>query len=334
MEDSPPLHFVSLGMIVLDELHLPSGDILQGYPGGSGAYSTLGARIATEPSNAGEVGSFIMAGHDFPHEIVELIRGWGITITMSVDDARKSTRGLLEYHDNAFGRKTFRYLTTPLQPAAGCLPVELLSSRSFHMLFCPEKVIKEVGDLVRLRSRIGLGERPLLVWEPFPSLCTPERLDEHRQACRHVGIFSPNHLELLGLYGKDTSSFDGSVIESCAESLLQASSPPDVPASGRGIVVRAGEHGCFAVSAQTKFWLPPYHSSSEVVDATGGGNTFLGAFTVTLARTGDLRKAAISGSVAASFAIEQIGLPVKTVTAGRELWNNDMVSTREEFFHY
>lgn len=39
---------------------------------------------------------------------------------------------------------------------------------------------------------------------------------------------------------------------------------------------------------------------------------FLGAFTATLAQTGDPKEAAIFGSVAASFAMEQYGIPKLT----------------------
>ena len=58
-------------------------------------------------------------------------------------------------------------------------------------------------------------------------------------------------------------------------------------------------------------WIPAYHQSSElVVDPTGGGNTFLGAFAVALARGKGMEEAARWGNVAASFAIEQVGMPV------------------------
>jgi hypothetical protein len=101
--DRLPL-FVSLGMVVLDELRLPDGQVLHDCVGGSGAYATLGARIVTPPSSASEVGCLIMAGLDFPKEIAQLFRSWGITLEMNMDDTMESTRGLLEYHDEQFGR--------------------------------------------------------------------------------------------------------------------------------------------------------------------------------------------------------------------------------------
>lgn len=70
-------------------------------------------------------------------------------------------------------------------------------------------------------------------------------------------------------------------------------------------------------------WIPAYHQdSSKVVDPTGGGNAFLGGLGVALARGENLEDAAAWGSVAASFAIEQVGVPTLGRDAQRqEVWN-------------
>ncbi|KAI1468694.1 Ribokinase-like protein [Daldinia caldariorum] len=88
-------------------------------------------------------------------------------------------------------------------------------------------------------------------------------------------------------------------------------------------------------------WLPAYHAGSpeRVVDPTGGGNTFLGALAVALARGKSLEEAAAWGSVAASFAIEQVGTPTlgKAKDSGEEggggeTWNGVRVDDRFEEF--
>ncbi|KAF7885263.1 uncharacterized protein EAF01_011328 [Botrytis porri] len=62
-------------------------------------------------------------------------------------------------------------------------------------------------------------------------------------------------------------------------------------------------------------WIPAYHQAGEgeeehkVVDPTGGGNAFLGGLAVGLARGKGIIEASCWGSVAASFAIEQVGVP-------------------------
>ncbi|GAW14376.1 hypothetical protein ANO14919_037780 [Xylariales sp. No.14919] len=71
----------------------------------------------------------------------------------------------------------------------------------------------------------------------------------------------------------------------------------------------------------------------KVVDPTGGGNTFLGGLAVALARGKGLEEAAAWGSVAASFAIEQVGVPtLGRDDEGRETWNGVSVDERFEEF--
>ncbi|KAF8428762.1 structural stability of L-A double stranded RNA-containing protein [Tirmania nivea] len=100
-------------------------------------------------------------------------------------------------------------------------------------------------------------------------------------------------------------------------------------------------------------WLPAYHdlTSEKVVDPTGAGNAFMGGLAIGLRRplipvkTGTLKwcenwprvrkwvVAAAHASVAASFAIEQIGLPVVTGGEGNEeRWNGELVGERMEVY--
>ncbi|KAI1756953.1 Ribokinase-like protein [Xylaria castorea] len=71
----------------------------------------------------------------------------------------------------------------------------------------------------------------------------------------------------------------------------------------------------------------------KVIDPTGGGNTFLGGLAAALARGKNLEEAAAWGSVAASFAIEQVGMPTLGYDdEGRETWNGVRVDERFEEF--
>lgn len=81
-------------------------------------------------------------------------------------------------------------------------------------------------------------------------------------------------------------------------------------------------------------WIPAYHQSpSKVVDPTGGGNTFLGGLGVALARGENVEEAAIWGTIAASFAIEQVGVPALGRDGdGQETWNGQSVQARLRVF--
>ncbi|KAK7966386.1 PfkB family kinase [Apiospora aurea] len=377
-------------MIVLDELHLPDGQILRDGIGGSGAWSMLGARIAMGRRDAQKVGSFIVAGHDFPESATQVVRRFGVTLEMTVDPTRESTRGKLVYHDNAFNSnssraiyvtsfffanysthhadKTFVYLTVPLQPTPAQLPRNLLAARAFHMLLPPEAVMAQVPELLSRRQAAGIREPPFIVWEPLPWKCTPESLEAHKEASKLVSVFSPNHLELLGLFGNakpnstDTTNDGGAksqqaVIKKCGTELFEGVA--DGAWQGM-LVVRCAEMGCFAKSAAgggLSNMFRPYHIDQKaVVDATGAGNTFLGALAVSLVAAaqkkdsseqatqhqevmaaarvmGDASQIAetiVRASVVASFAIEQIGFPNRTMAWGVECWNGESFSTRYE----
>ncbi|KAK2612872.1 hypothetical protein QQS21_001152 [Conoideocrella luteorostrata] len=81
-------------------------------------------------------------------------------------------------------------------------------------------------------------------------------------------------------------------------------------------------------------WVSAYHQdSSKVTDPTGGGNAFLGGLSVGLARGEKLMDAVAWGSVAASFAIEQVGMPtLGTDVYGTETWNGEQVQQRLKAF--
>lgn len=86
-------------------------------------------------------------------------------------------------------------------------------------------------------------------------------------------------------------------------------------------------------------WIPAFFTKSDaaegrVVDPTGGGNTFLGGLAVALARGKTMEEAACWGSIAASFAIEQVGVPeLGRDDDGEETWNGDRVRDRLDALH-
>lgn len=92
-----------------------------------------------------------------------------------------------------------------------------------------------------------------------------------------------------------------------------------------------GEYGAVSLSrTEPPIWLPPFYEkgSKEVVDATGAGNTFLGGYTAGWEVTRNLREAMCYGNVAASFALEQVGLPAVVREGGKVFCNGVDVDGR------
>ena len=100
-------------------------------------------------------------------------------------------------------------------------------------------------------------------------------------------------------------------------------------------MIRCGEYDSLAVSrSYPARWFPAFYNgaAAKVVDVTGVGNAFLGAFAVMLATVSDLTEAVITSSVVASLAIEQIGLPQRGFLDGVETWNGaDVLSRTNEY---
>jgi sugar/nucleoside kinase (ribokinase family) len=173
------------------------------------------------------------------------------------------------------------------------------------------------------------------VWEPVPGVCTPGDMETCIKALKLVDVVSPNHAELASFFGgtgQKGDAVDVEAVEAYAKTWLN--SGIGHLASGSA-VIRCGKEGCLVASRTTTRWLPAYHQagSAKVVDPTGGGNCFLGALALALSRGHGVETAAMWGSIAASFAIEQIGLPTMRQPGGQEAWegetwNGEHVQTR------
>jgi sulfofructose kinase len=75
---------------------------------------------------------------------------------------------------------------------------------------------------------------------------------------------------------------------------------------GPSIVVQTeGEEGCYTVTAEQKFHTPAF--KVDVVDTTGAGDAFHGAYLVGLLKGWDLRRVAVFASAAAAIKCTRLG---------------------------
>ncbi|EWC48626.1 hypothetical protein DRE_01848 [Drechslerella stenobrocha 248] len=340
----PKILFATLGMVILDDVYFHDDTAIYDALGGSGTYSTLGARLfCSEPGSApSSIGWAMRIGVGFPGETLDKLKSWGTTLHLIHEPSSGATRGLVRYQDATLGSKTFKYNSMPLWT----LPEHFansasLSSSAFHFFAPPSGVFRDVPKLLSLRQQDGITERPLIIWEPTPFTCTPKFLGAYLKAVSSlVDVFSPNHMELAGLFGVDLEQIEQRFDREVYEGLTKRFVDKGIGEGKKGwIVLRAGEHGCMVHGGDmdSPQWLPPYYESNsqKVVDSTGAGNSFLGGFAIGLVETGDIMEAAAYGTVAASFAIEQMGVPELTAAGGErpgELWNGEVVRGRLETY--
>lgn len=207
--------------------------------------------------------------------------------------------------------------------------------------------------------------RPLFVWEPIPDLCTPEEFDRLREAAGQVDIVSPNADEFTSFFAADSGCTSRQLM---VEKFLglRDTSPLDV-----ALVIREGAQGCTVYQGTKSLHLHAFHHTPErVVDPTGGGNTFvsfdtlvhnsqpddvqLGALAIALTGTASpaenvvtralssaapavdvdqrLFFALLHATVAASYAIEQTGVPLRADSSADDAWNGEPY--QERFMSY
>lgn len=300
--------------------------------GGAGTFSAIGARLFSPPPQSKTVGWIIDAGTDFPNKLKDIVSSWNTGVLLQPRNAL-TTRGWNGYGEN--DHRAFKYLTEKKRLTADDLTIELLAAKSFHLI-CSAVRCGELVQRIKERRAEALGTDiadPIIVWEPVPDLCTAEELENTKAALKCVDVLSPNHEELAALFSfEHTAGVAREAVEKHARELVASG----IGAKGEGvIVVRSGKEGCYIARSggeKCSHWLPAYHTNqSKVVDPTGGGNGFLGGLAVGLVRTNfDVVEAARWGSVAASFTIEQVGMPQLTPSADgtTELWNGVSVEER------
>lgn len=112
-----------------------------------------------------------------------------------------------------------------------------------------------------------------------------------------VDVLLINEAEALQLTGRDG-------VASAAQSVLEGGL--------RAVVIKRGEYGAVVFHRDFTFAVPAYPLTT-VVDPTGAGDSFAGGFLGYLASVDDtgadaIRRAAVVGSVMASFTVESYGL--------------------------
>jgi hypothetical protein len=266
---------------------------------------------------------------------------------------------------NGYGEheyRAFKYLTPKLRLEERDLSDEQVLARSFHMVCSPGRCISLVDGILNRRREVlrargidpdGVDEealRPVFVWEPVPDLCTPEELLRLRDAAGHVDVVSPNAEEFASFF---QGMPDCEARERHVQWLLRVGNGGSIlngeeqKALKTMLVIREGAQGCTTYTARNMkgLHLRAHHqSSTKVVDPTGGGNTFLGALAIGLAGTTTpeesiiedldvpmdqkrLLLALIHSTVAAGYAIEQIGMPSVLATDG-DSWNGERYPDR------
>lgn len=316
------------GMFIIDKIvNKTKNTIDLDVPGGGGLFSTLGSSIvATSKNNilqdkspdlSKRIKFIIDCGSDFPDDAIKpLIDPWNAGIVYRYDKNRLTTRGYNEYDGDY---RLFRYETPKLQIVAE--DIINLGEKEIGMihLICSPKRCKEIIEGLKINDQ-GLYKCYNYVWEPTPDLCKLEYLPDILKILQYYNqekgfniVFSPNSEEFLQLVEGGELIVDPT-LEMIKEVFL-ANYKKLSTDNEHKFVIRCGKLGClFFNNKENSFThYPAYHdknSKNKIVDATGCGNSFIGAFATTLILTGfNYDAACVFGNIASGIVLEQKGFP-------------------------
>jgi len=275
------MSLVIVGTFNLDTIETPQ-ERRERIVGGSGTYCCLAASFFTTPRIVGVV------GEDFPKDTLELFNTRGI-----------DTEGLLVKPGKTFFWEG-RYEKDPNKRTTIATEVNILKGfrpqlpdhyRDVDILFLANIDPDLQEDI------LAQVKSPRLVAMDTMNYWIQTRADSLLNVLEKVDVFFANDEEVRMLTGELNLITAGKRLLEKGPSL---------------VVIKKGEHGALLLSKDFVFVVPAYPSET-VVDPTGAGDSFGGGFLGHLDRVdsyveGGIRRAAVYGSVLASFTIEKFGI--------------------------
>jgi sugar/nucleoside kinase (ribokinase family) len=237
-------------------------------------------------------------GADLPAWAWDWLRAAGIDTAGMMVTGMPTLRA--RQHFDSAGRRRHEWLVpgsvvgAQLARAVAALPAAYRAARGWHLGLHPDT--PDLDFLAGLRALGGaLSVEP---FKPADQTPAPGALQALLSA---AGIFSPNRAGAESLVGPGEPL-----------ALLER-----LAAAGAAVVVlRLGAEGSLVCAAGQAARIPAL--PVRVVDPVGAGNAYCGGFLTGWVETGDVVEAGLRGAVAASFILEQVGLPAVT-PAWREI---------------
>lgn len=282
METPPEL--VCVGRIVREMIHFPNeikGPVLGSPP----AYCSVASSCQGTPT-----GIVTKIGPDMPQELLQPIIQSGVD-TAGISLGKHSTASELIYDSQGNKEICYPSMSDPIQPVD--VPPSFQGCGLIYV--CPmdeDVLVPDMGDIVsygRL-SAVDLGgyggvHMSKARRASFPSLS--------KMACEvsaHFDIVKASDEDAISIFGWNDP-------EAVAKKLLDC--------GPKTIVITLGKEGAFIYTANKSWMVPPV--PGDVIDTTGGGDTFMAGFLCEYLRSRDPLLSAQWGCTTATCVIEQSG---------------------------
>ncbi len=250
--------------------------------GGSSTYCALAASFFTQP------GIVSVIGEDFPEETIDFFKKRNIDLEGVSKEAGPTFHWEARYGLDPNQRKTIK---TELNVFENFKPVLPTKYKKVDILFLGNIDPDQQDDI------LVQVEHPKLVAMDTINLWINTKPESVLKVLEKVDIFFANEEEIK-LLTKQTNLIK-------AGKRLMEMGPSF-------IAMKKGEHGALIMGQEFVFGVMA-HPCEEVVDPTGAGDAFAGGFLGYLDKVKSfdqeaIRKAAVYGSVMASFVIEDFGI--------------------------
>lgn len=291
-EKKDRVQLVIVGSIGIDTVETPferREEIL----GGSISYACAAASFFTGTGMVGVVGT------DFPASYRELYSGFNIDLS-GLQTAEGSTfRWSGVYEDDMINRRTISTDLNVFADFSPELPANYVNAPYVLLGNISPELQGHVLDQVK---------NPQFVVADTMDLWISIARDDLLKVISRVNMLMLNDSEVRMLTGEHN-------IVKCARMVLEM--------GPQYVIVKKGEHGAMLVSKNGVFIVPAY-PIDKVVDPTGAGDTFAGAFMGALAQRSSaddaaVRSCMVTASTVASFAVEGFSLDVMSKLKIRDI---------------
>jgi sugar/nucleoside kinase (ribokinase family) len=275
------MSIIVLGTVALDTVKTPFG-IRKHILGGSAVHFAMSARLFTK------VSLVAIIGEDFPAKYIEFLRKKGLILTSLILEKGKSFKWEGEYRGDL---NTALTLNTEFGVLSAFKPRVSEEEKKIKHIFLANvdpDIQRHLLERMHSPHLVGLDSMNYWISNKRRSLLS---------LLKKVDIYVANDQEARALTQEHNLLKAAKHLRSLGPSM---------------ILIKKGEHGVLFYCDKFIFSLPAY-PTDKVVDPTGAGDTFAGAFMGYLAKvnkinTASLKKAIIYGTIAASFNIEDFGL--------------------------
>lgn len=274
---------VLAGGFTLDDTVLLDDRVVRKAPGGNVLYAGVGALLA-----GAQPALLALVGHDYPQENLDHLEKAGFVMDgclrveapalhLWVLQEGPNRRQLVNWLDSGTNAQ--------LDPRPRHVPDRYLDAVSIHVASIPIQTQQALIEIFIASERVISADAPHVPLDRSDR----ERLET---MLANVTVFLPSQEEIDIIWSLEPG------LDACRR---LAAFGPEV------VAIKMGDAGALVWSRESRqgWHVPVYPTSS--VDVTGAGDAFCGGFCATYARTRDPKAAGVSGTIAASFVIEDLG---------------------------